>query len=118
MSPCCAAGVPVPLAGMFCVRSRSVGQILFSVVLLSLLLLLWMLAAILLYALFFGLLPFPGLYDILPVLVTQPAGWALIVVGSLVGGLFAAFSFAISAFSIPMLLNERTDALKIGRAHV
>src|SRR3546814_12999806 len=73
--------------------------------------LLWMRAAVLLYALFFGLLPFPGLDDILTVLVTQPAGWALIVVGSLVGGLFAAFSFAISAFSIPMLLNERTDAL-------
>src|SRR3546814_7427553 len=78
---------------------------------LSLLMLLWMRAAVLLYALFFGLLPFPGLDDILTVLVTQPAGWALIVVGSLVGGLFAAFSFAISAFSIPMLLNERTDAL-------
>src|SRR3546814_2578948 len=75
------------------------------------LMLLWMRAAVLLYALFFGLLPFPGLDDILTVLVTQPAGWALIVVGSLVGGLFAAFSFAISAFSIPMLLNERTDAL-------
>src|SRR3546814_1878088 len=106
-----ADGEPVTLAGMVCVRSRSVGQILFTDVLLSLLMLLWMRAAVLLYALFFGLLPFPGLDDILTVLVTQPAGWALIVVGSLVGGLFAAFSFAISAFSIPMLLNERTDAL-------
>ena len=28
----------------------------------------------------------------------------------MVGGLFAAFSFAISAFSIPMLLDERLDA--------
>src|SRR3546814_15297689 len=91
---------------MVFVRSRSGGQILFTGVLLSLLMLLWMRAAVLLYALFFGLLPFPGLDDILTVLVTQPAGWALIVVGSLVGGLFAAFSFAISAFSIP----------KIGRA--
>lgn len=106
-----ADGVPVTLAGMVFVRSRSGGQILFTGVLLSLLMLLWMRAAVLLYALFFGLLPFPGLDDILTVLVTQPAGWALIVVGSLVGGLFAAFSFAISAFSIPMLLNERTDAL-------
>jgi uncharacterized membrane protein len=33
------------------------------------------------------------------------------LVGSAVGGLFAAFSFAISAFAIPMLLAERTDAL-------
>src|SRR3546814_10081408 len=68
-------------------------------------------AAGLRYARCCGLLPFPGLDEILTVLATQPAGWALIGVGSLVGGLFAAFSFAISAFSIPMLLNERTDAL-------
>src|SRR3546814_13387163 len=76
-----ADGVPVTLAGMVFVRSRSGGQILFTGVLLSLLMLLWMRAAVLLYALFFGLLPFPGLDDILTVLVTQPAGWALIVVG-------------------------------------
>jgi uncharacterized membrane protein len=35
----------------------------------------------------------------------------MLVVGTAVGGLFAAFSFAISAFSIPMLLNESVDAL-------
>ena len=35
----------------------------------------------------------------------------MLIVGTAVGGLFAAFSFAISAFSIPMLLDERIDAL-------
>src|SRR5438874_1937038 len=35
----------------------------------------------------------------------------LVSVVTVVGGLFAAFAFAISAFSIPMLLTERTDAL-------
>jgi uncharacterized membrane protein len=34
----------------------------------------------------------------------------MLLVGSAVGGLFAAFSFAISAVSIPMLLNEQVDA--------
>lgn len=34
----------------------------------------------------------------------------MLVVGTVVGGLFAAFSFAISTFAIPMLLAERTDA--------
>ena len=38
------------------------------------------------------------------------ARWAMLAVGTAVGGLFAAFSFAISAFSIPMLLNEDVDA--------
>ncbi len=44
-------------------------------------------------------------------LFTTPTGWAMLVVGTLVGGLFAAFAFAISVFSIPMLLDRRTDAL-------
>jgi uncharacterized membrane protein len=72
--------------------------------------LLWMRAAVIIYALFFGLRPFPGLDHIVPMLFTTPVGWAMLLVGGAVGGLFAAFSFAISAFSIPMLLSERIDA--------
>src|ERR1700745_1872758 len=68
-------------------------------------------AAVIIYALFFGLLPFPGLSHIVPMLFATGVGWAMLVVGAVVGGLFAAFSFAISAFSILMLLDERTDAL-------
>jgi len=71
----------------------------------------WMRAAVIIYALFFGLRPFPGLNHIAPMLFTTGVGWAMLAVGTAVGGLFAAFSFAISAFSIPMLLNEPTDAL-------
>jgi uncharacterized membrane protein len=105
-----AAGEPVSLMCMILVRPRS-GQILFTGVLLCLLMLLWMRAAVIVYALFFGLRPFPGLDHIAPMLLTTPVGWAMLVVGSVVGALFAAFSFAISAVSIPMLLNERVDAL-------
>jgi uncharacterized membrane protein len=104
-------GEPVGLAAMLFVRPRSGGQVIFTGVLLMLLMLLWMRAAVILYALFFGLLPFSGFADILPVLVFTPAGWALLIVGTLVGGLFAAFSFAISVFSLPMLLDESTDSL-------
>ena len=38
-------------------------------------------------------------------------GWAIIITGSAVGAMFAAFAFGISLFAIPMLLDERTDAL-------
>ncbi len=106
-----AAGEPVDLASMIFVRPQSGGQILFAGVLLCLLMLVWMRAAVIIYALFFGLLPFPGLDRIAPMLLTTPTGWALLIVGGAVGGLFAAFSFAISVFSIPMLLNKRVDAL-------
>jgi len=104
-------GRPVSLWNMVFVRPESGGQILFAGVLLLGLTLLWMRAAVILYALFFGLQPFPGLDRIVQTLFTTGIGWAMLVVGGAVGGLFAAFAFAISAFSIPMLLSERTDAL-------
>lgn len=106
-----AAGDPITLASMLFVKIRSGGQIVFVGLLLCLLMMLWNRAAILIYALFFGLRPFSGLDTILPVLFGTPSGWALLIVGSLVGGLFAAFSFAVSVFAIPRLLDERTDAL-------
>jgi uncharacterized membrane protein len=105
------AGKPVSWRNIFFVKPRSGGQILFTGVLLCLLMMVWMRAAVLIYALFFGLVPFPGVDRIAPMLFTTKVGWAMLAVGSAVGGLFAAFSFAISAVSIPMLLNERTDAL-------
>lgn len=106
-----AAGEPVSLITMIFVRPASGGQVLFTGVLLCLLMLLWMRAAVIVYALFFGLRSFPGLQQVVAMLFTTPPGWAMLVVGTAVGGLFAAFSFAISTFSIPMLLEERVDAL-------
>ena len=106
-----ASGQPVTLGEMIFVHPKSGGQILFTGVLLCVLVLLWMRAAVIIYALFFGLLPFPGLNHIVPMLFTTPVGWALLVVGTVVGALFASFSFAISAFSIPMLLEEHIDCL-------
>ena len=104
-------GLPLRWANLFFVRPRSGGQILFTGVLLCLLMMVWMRAAVIIYALFFGLVPFPGLNHVTTMLFTTDIGWAMLVVGTAVGGLFAAFSFAISAFSIPMLLNEPIDAL-------
>ncbi len=89
--------------------NRSGGQVAFIGVILLLLIVLWMRAAVLIYALFFGLIPFEGLGATTEILST-PVGMALFGVGTFVGGLFAAFAFAISVFSIPMLLEEDTDA--------
>jgi uncharacterized membrane protein len=105
-----AAGLPVSLASMIFVRPRCGGQILFAGILLCLLMITWMRAAVIIYALFFGLVPFPGLEHIASMLFTTPVGWATLIVGNAIGGLFAAFSFTISAFSIPMMLERRVDA--------
>ncbi len=104
------ADEPARLGRMLVTKTGSGAQIVFAGLLLMLLMLVWMRAAVLLYALFFGYRAFPGFDQMLILLVTTPLGWGLLVTGTLVGGLFASLAFAISVFSIPMLLNERTDA--------
>ncbi len=104
------AGNPVSLARMVFVRPQSGAQVWFAGAILCLLMLLWMRAAVIIYALFFGLRPFPGLDHVAQMLFTTPIGWAMLLVGTVVGGLFAAFSFAISVFGVPMMLSERVDA--------
>lgn len=101
----------IGLAGMIFVKPRSGYQVLFMGVMLLGLLLLWLRAAVLIYALFFGMVPFPGTDELIPMLFLTPTGWALLLAGSVVGALFAAFAFAISVFAVPMLLTERADAL-------
>jgi len=103
-------GEPVSLSRMVFVKAASGGQVWYTGAILSLLMLVWMRAAVIIYALFFGLRPFPGLNEVAAMLFGTPIGWAMLLVGTVVGGLFAAFSFAISAFAIPMLLDERVDA--------
>jgi uncharacterized membrane protein len=105
------SGARVGFAAMIFVRPRSGYQALFMGVMLLGLFLLWMRAAVLIYALFFGIGPFPGTDEIVPMLFLTPTGWAMLLVGSAVGALFAAFGFAISVFAVPMLLEEKTDAL-------
>ena len=104
------AGAPVSLARVFVIKPQSGGQVWYTGAILCLLMMVWIRAAIIIYALFFGLRPFPGFDHVAEMLFTTPYGWAMLMVGTVVGGLFAAFSFAISTFSIPMLLDKQTDA--------
>ena len=106
-----AAGERVNFLSMVFVRPRSTSQIVITGLVLCMLMLVWVRAAVIIYALFFGMRPFPGLAHIAPMLFTTPLGWSMLAVGTAVGALFAAFSFAISALSIPRLLEEPVDAL-------
>ena len=96
---------------MLLVRPASGYQALFLGLMLLLLFMLWQRAAVLLYALHIGVRPFPGFDGALSWLFTTWMGWSLLVTGTVVGGLFAAFAFAVSVFAMPMMLEERTDAL-------
>ncbi len=106
-----AEGGRAGLADMVALRPASGAQLAYAGLFLGLLVLFWLRAANLLYALFFGLTPFPGAEHALTNAFTTPRGWTLIATGTLVGGLFAAFAFAVSVFSVPLLVSTRRDAL-------
>jgi len=100
----------VSIGSMLSVKAKSKGQILFVGLILMLWTLLWLRAGVLLYALFFGMHEFPGIGGIVDLILTTPSGWGLLITGTLFGGLFAGFAFAIGVIAVPMLLNEKTDA--------
>ena len=79
------AGEKVTLARMLFVRPASGPQIMFIGVIMLGLALLWMRAAVIIYALFFGLRPFTGLDNIVPILFGTPLGWSMLVTGTVVG---------------------------------
>ncbi len=103
-------GETTGIGRMLFAKARSRGQIAFVGLILTLWILLWLRAGVLMYALFFGIHGFPGIDGVVALLITDPRGWGLLVSGTLFGGLFAGFAFGISTFSIPMLLAEKTDA--------
>ena len=77
-------GRPVSLLNMMLVKPKSGGQVLFAGALLVMLTLVWMRAAVIIYALFFGVRPFPGLDHIVAMLLTTGTGYAMLLVGSAV----------------------------------
>lgn len=103
-------GLPVSLADMIRPKPGTGQHVLFVGAVLCGLMLLWMRAAVILYALFVGWQPFQGLAHGLPTLFGTPMGLALLGVGTAVGALFAAFAFAISVFGVPMVVDRDVDA--------
>ena len=104
-------GEKVTLGEMLGAGFRNRGQILFVGALLALLIMIWMRAATIIAALFLGWRPVPNeLSSVMDLLFFTPTGWAMLLVGCLVGALFAGFAFAVSAFSAPMLLDRDLDA--------
>jgi len=112
------AGEPVSLGAALFVRTASPTQLAFLGAILMFLLLAWIRVAQLLYALFFGMSAFPGFEDTVHMVFFTDAGFGMLVVGTLVGGVIAAVVFAVSAFSVPMLMVRDVDAISAAIASV
>jgi len=101
------------------VRNVDNSQVALTGAVIMTVMLIWVRMATIIYALFFGLQPFPGLDDALHSVFFTNNGLMMLAVGSAVGGLFAAFVYAISAFSLPMLVDQDVDCFTaMGRSFV
>lgn len=88
------------------VRSPAFGKIAVLGLLLTVLFVLWIGAAALIYALTLGPEPPASLGAFIRDTLTTTAGWAMILIGFAVGFLFALVSLAIGTISFPMLLDR------------
>lgn len=78
----------------------------------------WALLAVLLLMVFLQTDAMPQPDDIMRVLLFTSRGLSLLIVGTIVGGVLAAFVFAVSVVAVPMLLVTDIDPVSAARASV
>lgn len=104
-----AAGEPVTVGAVALVKTASPLQLAYLGGLLMLLFLFWVRFAMLLFALFFGHTAIPPLAEFVPLLLLTGTGMAMLVVGSIAGGVLAVTAFTLSAVSVPLLMHRQSD---------
>ncbi len=104
-----ALGRPVSLGEVFGAWRRNPSQIALMGVALLLVLILWARIAALIFMLYYGIGNVPSIDNLLVETFLQPSSIPFLIFGTAVGAVLAAGTFAISAVSIPLLL-DRPDA--------
>lgn len=89
---------------------RNEVQLSAMAVVLVLILLAWMLSALVVFALFFHN-PVPTWENFVPQVFLSGENNLFVAVGVIVGGAIAAFTFAISAITVPMLMDRQVDVV-------
>jgi len=92
------------------VHSRSIGAIVALGILLMLIFLVWVAVADAIYVANFGYAAPASFGKFVSDIFTTPAGWTVIIVGTVVGFLFAVLVLTISAISFPLLLDRDVGA--------
>jgi len=99
-----------PYEIFFAFKRHGGGQIALFGLFLVFMIILWLKAATLIYAVFFGLTPQP-LDTLLYTAVTSWLGLRFIMTGFAAGALLAAVVFSTSVFAVPMLLDKDIDVV-------
>ena len=111
-----AAGAKPTLATALAAPLTAAGQLPFLAVFLLIAFFAWLQVALLLLMLFLGTEVPPVAVDLTKALLFTTRGLGLLIVGTMAGGVIAATVFAVAAFSAPMLLDRRIDAVSAAAA--
>jgi uncharacterized membrane protein len=106
------AGQPVTIEACLRGFTRNGGQLAFMGVVLLLLHLFWVRVAALIFMLMFGINFAPALEDVPMAMLRSPMLLPFLILGTAAGAVLAATAFAISAVSIPMLVDREISALE------
>jgi uncharacterized membrane protein len=101
------AGGPVRWSDVLFTGLRSPIQLSLLGLMLFLIFVVWVQIAVLLFMIFMGGSPFLPIDIFIPRLLFTWQGVSLLVVGTVVGAMLAAFVFALSVISAPMLIDRR-----------
>lgn len=99
-------GEPLSLARVLGGVARRGGQVGNMGLVLAMLMMAWLLAGLVVFALFYPPGYPPPLDDFIGQVLLKPEAFRFLVVGTLVGGVLATIAFAISVFAMPMLLER------------
>jgi len=104
-------GEPVTLRAVFDACASAIGRLAFFGVVLFFAFFIWVELAFLLLSLFLGEVAVPAPSDFVQTMLFTNAGLALLIIGTLTGGLLAAMVFSISSVAVPLLLVKDVDAV-------
>lgn len=111
-------GMSVRMSDVFGAGRNSNGQLGFMGVIVLFMFMVWVQLAFLLLMLFLGGAGLPPPSEFVHMLLFTPRGLGLLIVGTIVGGLIASAVFAVTAVSVPMLLDREVDAVTAARASI
>ncbi|MEE2565070.1 DUF2189 domain-containing protein [Hyphobacterium marinum] len=104
------AGETPRFSHVWLLRPGKITQVALLGVFLIILLLFWVLIAQALYA-YFAFGNFRPIGEFSSFALATPRGLTLLAVGTIAGGILAAFAFSISALAFPMLVDQEVDAV-------
>jgi uncharacterized membrane protein len=91
------------------IRSPQIGPIILMAGILVGLFLLWLAVAEAIFDATLGPVPPASMLDFIVATFTTPAGWAMVLIGTAAGGIFAAGVLAISVVTFPLLLDRHVS---------